>query len=638
MKKKPIEHLNTKITDESRLGHAVTFDENEKAVSYVLEDKWDFTHSRKFSKSTESRSISFDNIPKEFKKRIQVTLSKMLKANPKLALKTLKYERSNLVRIASNLNSSNWNLLNNDFNFRLFKENIKNSDLGISTVKGTLITLNQLFKLRLTTRQVVNIKNTALDLVLKNKQIKLQHIAIPEGMATKIFREAEIVVKKYHPVRNEISTAYHQYYCEKDKYLTANPLAEGKVFYTLINSNIKHNVNIENFEVRPSSWDLNLIKTACMILILGYSGVRLGEGLSMGRDSYKTKEYHGFTVPYLEGISTKPNEGGLPKLESWITHPIVEIALELLFDVTEFARDFYMKKYANDEVKLEVSQNGLLSTNIANHKENVVWSRCSLNKWLNKFLVLNDITATENDVKEFDKLNPTRKGNLELGGYLPNVTSHDFRRTFAVFLIRNRLGSIMALKHQYKHLNVIMSKWYANNSELVRALDLQSDTELQGLIHESNILIMSEAAFEIFNSPTLSGGEGERIIQERENSSYSGNIYTSRKELERQVRSGKLSFVEHPTGYCFNPECTRVCASELSAVTCKHEAITREKALEKLPKRIRLVNKFNKLLSFGDAFNSIRNRLFVEIKAIEFTLQKHLIQFEPFDDKLNKKV
>jgi hypothetical protein len=633
MKLKQLEHFDAKNKAEAELKDAITFDENGKPVSYIHDDKWDFSFSRKFSTSVEKRDVCFDQIPKVFKKEVQIVLSKMLKANAKLGLETLKFERGNLVRIAKNLNSPDWNLLNNDLHFRLFKKKVIENKYGVSTVQGMLCTINQLFKLKLTNRLVKGVKATTLELASKDKQEKRQHIAIPEDMAVKVFRLAEVVVKKYHPVRNEISLAYHRYYKERDNYLTENPSATGRTFGKLIGSSMKHDVSLENFKVSSSSTDLNEIKTACMILILGYSGVRHGEGLSIGRNSYKEKEYLDFNVPYLEGLSTKPNEGGLPKKESWITHPIVKTALELLFDITEFARDIYKKKYSNNKIKLEVSQNGLLSTDIAKHKENVLWSTTSLNSWLNKFLSLNEITATEKDIEEFDKLNPTRKGELELGGYLPKLSSHDFRRTFAVFLMRNKLGSIMALKHQYKHLNIIMSQWYANNSELVRALDLQTDTELQELIHESNVLIMTEAAFEIFNSPTLSGGEGDRIFKERESDTYNGNIYTSRKELERQVRAGKLSLVENPTGYCFNPECTRVCASEISSVTCKHEAITRGNALDKLPKRTRLINKFNNLLPFGEAFNSIKNRLFVEIKAIEFTLQKHAIQFEPFNDK-----
>ena len=612
---------------------AITFDENGNPISYVFDDKWDFQYSRHFATSQESREISFTQIPQKYKSEVQTTLAMMLEKSPKISLATIKYERGNLIRLAKLIGTADWSALNKDLNFRLFKSNIKKKKYSKSTVNATLIIINQLFMLKLTTRQVKDIKSTTSKLASKTKPEKVQHIAIPENIATQIFRSAEEVVNKFYPYRKLISDAYLHYYMERDKFLANNPTVNSKKFWKLEGQKISNNVDLVGFEVKPSSEELNLIKTACMILILGYSGVRHGEGLSIGKESYKEKEYHGFSIPYIEGISTKPNEGGLPKAESWVTHPIVKIALELLFDVTEFARDIYSKKYINNKTKLEAIQNGLLSTDIVKHRSNVLWNTTSLNKWLNKFLRDYEILATEKDVLEFDKLNPTRKGELELGGYLPRLSSHDFRRTFAVFLIRNKLGSIMSLKYQYKHLNEIMSKWYANNSELVRALDLKADVELQALVNESNILIMTEAAFDIFNSPTLSGGEGERIDQERKKEQYSGSIYVSKKELERQIRAGKLSVVEHPTGYCFNPNCSRICSSEISNVTCKHEAVTREKALDKLPQRVRLIHKYNNLLALGDTFNSINHRLFVEIKAIEYTLHHHAISFEPFEKR-----
>lgn len=612
---------------------AITFDENGNPISYVFDDKWDFQYSRHFATSQESREISFTQIPQKYKSEVQTTLAMMLEKSPKISLAALKYERGNLIRLAQSIGTADWSALNKDLNFRLFKSDIKRKKYSKSTVNGALIVINQLFTLGLTTRQVEDIKSTTSKLASKTKPEKVQHIAIPENIATQIFRSAEEVVNKFYPYRKLISDAYLHYYMERDKFLANNPTVNSQKFWKLEGQKISNNVDLVGFEVKPSSEELNLIKTACMILILGYSGVRHGEGLSIGKESYKEKEYHGFSIPYIEGISTKANEGGLPKAESWVTHPVVKIALELLFDVTEFARDIYSKKYRNNKTKLEAIQNGLLSTDIAKHRSNVLWNTTSLNKWLNKFLRDYEILATEKDVLEFDKLNPTRKGELELGGYLPRLSSHDFRRTFAVFLIRNKLGSIMSLKYQYKHLNEIMSKWYANNSELVRALDLKADVELQALVNESNILIMTEAAFDIFNSPTLSGGEGERIDQERKKEQYSGSIYVSKKELERQIRAGKLSVVEHPTGYCFNPNCSRICSSEISNVTCKHEAVTREKALDKLPQRVRLIHKYNNLLALGDTFNSINNRLFVEIKAIEYTLHHHAISFEPFEKR-----
>lgn len=632
MNNEQIGNINLKKINTCDASKVATKDEEGNPISFIYDDIWDFQYSRQFSKSQESRFVSFENIPQEYKKEVQHVLALMLKNNPKMALETLKYERGNLVRIAKLLGSTEWSKLNNDGIFRKFKSQIKDKRFGISTVKGTLITVNQLFKFGLTNRLIKDLKVVSFKLACKSKTKKLQHIAIPEHMATRIFKAAESTVNEFYPYKKEISDAYARYYQTRKEFLEANPHLNSKTFWNEVGCNLLHSVGIDDFEVRSSSPHLDEIKTACLILILGYSGVRHGEGLSIGLDSYQTKEYNGFEVPYLIGFSTKKNEAGLPTQETWVTHPIVKKALKLLFSITEFARDIYKEMYANDEVKLAIVMNGLLSTNIAKHKRNVLWSTNSFTSYLAKFLEKHSITATKQDVIEFDKLNPTREGLLKEGGYLPKLSSHDFRRTFAVFLMRNKLGGIMALKHQYKHLNVVMTQWYSNNSELVRALDLQIDDELQEMMNEANIMIMTETAFEIFNSPTLSGGEGERIDRERSKSEYEGSIYISREELERQVRSGNLSVVEHPTGFCFNPSCDRICSSEISSVICKHEAVTRDKALERVPKRQRLIQKFENLIQLGSSFSSIRNRIFIEIKAIEHVLQQHKIEFESFQE------
>ena len=611
-------------------GTVITRNADGSPLSYVFDEIWDFRYSKKFSSAVEEREISFKSIPVKFRKNIQYSLSLMLGINAKLSEKSIRHKKGHLHRIAICLGTSDWSKLDNDNEFRHFKSQLKKKKFSKSTVQGTLITLNQLFQLKFTSRNIENIKKTTEKIACPRKPEKIQHIAIPEVMASKIFKSAESVIEKYHPFRKEISDAYATYYLERDKFLENNPKVESKKFWKKRGQYLNFDIPIKDLIIRPTEEDLDLIKTACFIQILGYSGIRNGEGISIGRDGYEEKEYHGFKVPYINGVSTKPNEKGLPTEESWITHPSVKKALELLFDSSQFARDAYRVLYSNDPIKLEAIENGLISTNLCKHRNKVLWSHTSLNANLNKFLRANNIVASQKDVEEFDMVNPTRKGTLEVGGFLPKFTSHDFRRTFAVFLTRNKLGSIMTLKKQYKHLNLMMTKWYANNSELAAALDLKVDSELQELVNEANVLIMTETAYEVFTSPTLSGGEGERIEKEREKVQYEGSIYVTKQELERQIRMGKLSIVENPTGYCFNPECTRICSSNLSSVTCKHEAVTREKALESVSKRTRLIVKFKNLLSFGSLYSSIRNRIFVEIKAIEHLFTKHEIEFEPF--------
>ncbi|MGL5667568.1 MAG: hypothetical protein ACRDD9_15710, partial [Shewanella sp.] len=169
-------------------------------------------------------------------------------------------------------------------------------------------------------------------------------------------------------------------------------------------------------------------------------------------------------------------------------------------------------------------------------------------------------------------------------------------------------------------------------------LDLKMDTELQQMIQEANIAIHENTLFHIFNeTETLTGFEGRRIMAEREKHQvqYPGQIYMSRKEIRAMLRTHSISIVEHPTGYCFNPECDRICASDKSTETCKHEVLTPEKVLEtKLPRYQRWVRKFRALNSGRYYMTAILTDILTEIKAIEKTLSEHNVPFEPFVDKI----
>ena len=92
--------------------------------------------------------------------------------------------------------------------------------------------------------------------------------------------------------------------------------------------------------------------------------------------------------------------------------------------------------------------------------------------------------------------------------------------------------------------------------------------------------------------------------------------------------------VEHPTGYCTNPSCDRICATDTSSITCQHEIVTREKAELRIPVRERLINKFNALNDERSYMASILSHVYEGIKAIELTLTKHGIDFTPFEAKI----
>ncbi|MDD1830148.1 hypothetical protein LRP52_49370, partial [Photobacterium sp. ZSDE20] len=258
-----------------------------------------------------------------------------------------------------------------------------------------------------------------------------------------------------------------------------------------------------------------------------------------------------------------------------------------------------------------------------------------------------NITATAEDVEEFDLLNPDRAGSLKVGGGLPKLSPHDLRRSFVVFMVKNRLGNALTVKYQLKHRNINMSNWYANYSELARTNQLLMDAQLMSDFDEAIESSAVDAWDEIYNvSDTLSGAEGERIAKERpellaknkaERLAQGEEIVMSRSELLALVRSGDKSIVLLPTGgYCTNRNCERLCSlMDIVEAPCEHKVVT-DKAAKRLSReRDNLIASFRAINDMGDYANElILDARKKKIQSIEPTLVKHSIPFDSFNDDI----
>lgn len=110
-----------------------------------------------------------------------------------------------------------------------------------------------------------------------------------------------------------------------------------------------------------------------------------------------------------------------------------------------------------------------------------------------------------------DLLNPYRKSALKFGQML-KVYPHAFRRTFAVYLVRNKLASLLDIKYQFKYMNIAMTIWYANQANIASYIDMMIDKELHDEIAGENQNYMTDVTYHIYNeAETLAGHEGKRI-------------------------------------------------------------------------------------------------------------------------------
>lgn len=628
----------------------ISFDSDGKGVSRIFDDKWDFV-----SRQEKMRYVCFDKIPPAHKLNIQTYMAKLISSQVSLAIdghvsvsKMLGIKKV-LITISRAWDKSNYSTLSNDVEWRCLKEGLRDK-YSIQSLKHMSTVLNQLSNAGLLERHIQS--QELINLANSNKT--KQHIALPTAIHANLLQQSMGIINLYHPYRFNISSAMKDtvhYYDEelskelkKRGLLRINEVGVKAISRRVVEygNEVGRSIPDFNFSIK-GGWVNNIIRH-CLMVVIMFTGMRSSESRSANPTSYRVVS----GIPVLQASTYKGNKG-IKKREVWVTHPIARKALELAYDATMYAREHYKAildlKLGVGLISKDIYNRGMgelsssfISSNMDSRRYNTVRTTYLLPIW-NDFFNLKSfgIKATSEDVEEFNLLNPNWAGELKVGGTLPKLSLHDLRRSFAVFMIRNKLGSLQAIKYQFKHKNITMSNWYANNAEIARVEDLLIDNDLMNEVSNATKTLAVEAFDDIYNgSKYLSGGGSNRVVEERESALGRGEeIVLSRNELESLVQNGTKSIVLLPTGgYCTNSSCERLCSIESFAVEskpCQHLIITDKGAKQMAVQRNRLIEAFESMNEMGDyAYSRILVGYSVRIRQIEKTLKAHSIFFNPF--------
>lgn len=653
---KQLIHLRQELVEDPY----VTFDSDDNGVSRVFDIDWDF-----HALNQNQKTISFGHVDEKYRRDIQAYLYALIiwqkknsASDSHASVGTLISTRNKLNILATRWGKSDFSLLSNEREWKRCSKALHGVGSEISCAQ-LASTINALNKVGLVKRYIHKREHTQwVDSGTRNGQA----IAFPEKIHVSILRTVVDFVETYHPYRHQISGAMEKLYTYQDEMFNAELKALGvsslsekqmKTFVKRMSNRTSkwpEREAIPNFSFhRRGDW-LGVLLRMCFICVGLFSAARKEELLSMNKDSYDDKLA---AVPKISGFTTKGNKG--EKIyTTWNTAPIAKLALELAFDATQAAREYSLERlddgYQNGQLtkdKYNAMRADLESAFISS--DIPFDSAVLLNKSSLKYRVYgaNDalnlkqfgISATTEDVDEFDLLNPDHAGTLKVGGGLPKLRPHDLRRSFVVFMVKNRLGNALTVKYQLKHSNINMSNWYANYSELVRTKQVLMDTQLVTEFDEAIENSTVDAWDDIYNvSQTLSGDEGERIAQNKaERLAQGEDIVMSRSELLALVRSGDKPIVLLPTGgYCSNRNCERLCSLvDIVEAPCAHKIIT-DKAAKKLSReRNNLIASFRAINDMEDYANElILDARKKKIQSIEPTLVKHNIPFDSFNDDI----
>lgn len=602
----------------------VSKDSEGKPYSKYCDDKWYVT---KFS-----FTVSFSSLSGDFKDAVkQVVYDKIRETS----IKSCGYAVKNIMggavvfqKCLSDSGSSNYSCLDDDSIFRSVLNNARSRNIKYKTWKNYLTFLVALNKAGFIKRKIESADYLAKHLSDNADGIR-QTLCLPESMAAVYYGNALRVVERYHPIRHEISECYGTFIKEYEKNLKLGLSTVTRNKYAL--RKIKR-IDDVSFDY-SGNW-LSRLRGACYIVLAAFTGCRDGEIKSFNLSSYEEKQYGSVTVPVLNGVHTKVNVGGVSRPTSWVTIPSAAKAIELLWDAFEFARKIWVNKsnqiaHIDDRKRFISDVNSLFITFPYTTARKPKAGRQALAMSLKNFTKSIGYRANSQDLLEFELLNPTRKGELKVGEILvPHP--HSFRRTFAVFLVRNKLGSLLDLKYQFKHMNIAMTSWYSNQAHLASYFDMMMDSELQAEIADENHAYITDTLYYIYNeAETLAGPEGKRILELRKSSDT--QIYISRSEISNQVKEGRLSIIEHPSGHCTNPSCNRVC----DMTTCQFKVVTKEKALELVSMRERFISKFQAISEAKVNQPNILSNIYYQIRSIEKVFDEHDIAYSRFSGDIS---
>ncbi len=296
---------------------------------------------------------------------------------------------------------------------------------------------------------------------------------------------------------------------------------------TLPKTGFKNSTHIDGLSNYESSWlnenheAIKNLRKYTFVLVISYTGMRYNEALALNDDAAIERNGKYFIKSFLSKTTDE-----IQCLE-WITNEVTYRAVNLLSKVCSIYRQRaeLLLRHHSDVLPIKRAINlefGLKSKTLFGTIPHKKACEFSLNTKLgkssfNNFNKLFSIRLSQQDVSELERMdcNYQSVGSNHRNfkkpyavGDLFNFTAHQFRHTFAWFIVANRLGDLDDIKYQYKHLENMMTLVYSQRG-------YESMEELIGLTDSFSEFMISQAMEDMViaaNDGRLAGKGGQNFI------------------------------------------------------------------------------------------------------------------------------
>ncbi|MFL9799271.1 hypothetical protein AB6C80_008560 [Vibrio cyclitrophicus] len=368
---------------------------------------------------------------------------------------------------------------------------------------------------------------------------------------------------------------------------------------------------------------LGQLITASYIVCGGFSGMRDSELDKLTPNSYYKDTLSGRVHHMLQSHTFKLGE----KRETWVTAASSKTAIDLMTILTKRWRSevtYPDEKYTNS---LWVNQ----GARSVPPRLITDW-----NARMRSFCQQFAFVVTEDDYQECLTSNPRSLKRVKrqvVVGKPWRMSTHQFRRSLAFYCVKNRLGTLIALKQQFKHLYLSMTEWYTNGGKLASLLDLKVDTKIQQALEEINAETTANKIFKQWHSDeTLSGTHGKAIMKMRGDVP---TIYSSWDVIYKAVKDGKLTLHGSMHSYCksgYDCDMDGVIAPQFCVDCDSGSSIIDEQQAKWWQKKHHSLSAY---MALGEDISvTDRSHYITQIRAAENVMRDFDMPFTPFEPDL----
>lgn len=330
----------------------------------------------------------------------------------------------------------------------------------------------------------------------------------------------------------------------------------------------------------------------CVMLIHAFSGMRQSEVRVMPYEPVIHQAAKGFgDLPVFVSHLKKFEQANYSRALTWATSQEGVYAVQIAQQLARL--DWFRNHPANEafpnNAPLWISPKSNRQNPQGHYALPISHNLWRTDEWTNAVQSLG-LVIEQDDIDELVTFDAFRNWDddprFSVGNLWP-LTSHQFRRSVAVYASRSGMVSLPTLKTQYKHLSATMTAYYGENSSYAQSFlideegnPIESASILSAFRDEKQFnasLLLHERVIQA--SEPLKGPKGTEIQLAKDRGKLP-KMLSSRAETEKAIKQGRLSYKETPVGGCmlkgvcphFGIDVVLPCTSN-----CKDAVLTKDK-------------------------------------------------------------